>query len=347
MSDSSGGPTEGPGKPAPPLSRRQAARAREAAAEPSAAFQAHVRAARSEFDTHVAHARAEFEEANERIKQRTGRNLILAIIIALAIGAVVLSTLLFVKWFFLIFALGAALLGVFEFSRALSASGRRVDLGPQLAAGTVLVLLPAVVDAWLHWVTVFAAVAFVVVWRLLRQMVADDGRPSAAILSDALVSAFVQLYVPFFASLCVVLLRQDGGQWWILAFVIIAVASDTGAYASGLAWGRHPMAPKISPKKTWEGFAGAAVAAVIAGVLLAIFLLALPWWAGAVVGLVILGTATAGDLGESMIKRDLGIKDMSSWLPGHGGVLDRLDSILPSAMAALALYYLFSPLVIA
>lgn len=346
MSDRSGGPAEVPGEPAPPLSRRQAARAREAG-EPSAAFQAHVRAARSEFDSHVAHARAEFEEANERIKQRTGRNLILAIVIALAIGAVVLSTLLFVKWFFLVFALGAALLGVFEFSRALSASGRRVDVVPQLVAGTVLVLLPAILDPWLHWVTVFAAVAFVVVWRLLRQMVADDGRPGGAILSDALVSAFVQLYVPFFASLCVVLLRQEGGQWWILSFVIIAVAADTGAYASGLAWGRHPMAPKISPKKTWEGFAGAAAAAVIAGVLSAVFLLSLPWWAGIVVGLVILGTATAGDLGESMIKRDLGIKDMSSWLPGHGGVLDRLDSTLPSAMAALALYYLFSPLVIA
>ena len=104
------------------------------------------------------------------------------------------------------------------------------------------------------------------------------------------------------------------------------------------------MAPRISPKKTWEGFAGAALAALIAGVLLSLFMLGLPWWTGLVIGAVILGTATAGDLGESMIKRDLGIKDMSSWLPGHGGVLDRLDSILPSVVGALALFYLFSPL---
>jgi phosphatidate cytidylyltransferase len=104
------------------------------------------------------------------------------------------------------------------------------------------------------------------------------------------------------------------------------------------------MAPRISPKKTWEGFAGAAAAALVAGLLLGLFMLHIPWWAGLLFGIVILLTATAGDLGESMIKRDLGIKDMSSWLPGHGGVLDRLDSILLSIVAALAMYYLLAPL---
>ena len=157
----------------------------------------------------------------------------------------------------------------------------------------------------------------------------------------------MQLYVPFLGSLAMVLLRQEGGQWWVLAFIIIAVASDTGAYATGLALGRTPMAPRISPKKTWEGFAGAVAAALIAGVLLAWLMIGLPWWAGLIMGAVIVVTATAGDLGESMLKRDLGIKDMSSWLPGHGGVLDRLDSILPSAAAALALFYLLSPLGVA
>ena len=175
-------------------------------------------------------------------------------------------------------------------------------------------------------------------------MFAKDGRIYGAVLGDVLIAGLIQLYVPFLTSLCLILLRQDGGEWWVLAFVIIAVASDTGAYATGLSFGKHPMAPRISPKKTWEGFAGAAAAASIAGVLLALFMLGLPWWTGLILGVVILGTATAGDLGESMIKRDLGIKDMSSWLPGHGGVLDRLDSILPSATAALALYYLLQPL---
>ena len=306
-----------------------------------------MRAARSELENQVAHARAEFEEANERIKERTGRDLILATLIGLAIGAVLVGSLIFVKWLFVVFALAAALLGIFEFSRALKATGRRVDLVPQLVVAAVLVLTPHFVDLWLLWVAVFVAVAFVIVWRLVAQMAARDGRTYGDVLSDVLVAGFIQLYVAFLASMCVVLLRQDGGEWWVLAFIIVAVASDTGAYAAGLAFGRHPMAPKISPKKTWEGFAGAVVAALVAGVLLALFMLGLDWWTGVVFGIVILGTATAGDLGESMIKRDLGIKDMSSWLPGHGGVLDRLDSILPSGTAALALYYLFTPLVAA
>ncbi|WP_127474678.1 phosphatidate cytidylyltransferase [Microbacterium sulfonylureivorans] len=308
-------------------------------------IQSHIRAARSEFENQVAHARAEFEEANERIKQRTGRDLILAILIGVAAGALLLSSLIFVKELFLVFALAAVLLGVFEFSRALVAAGRKVDLIPQLVAGGIVVLSGFFFELWLHWVVVFVAVAVVVVWRLLVQMASHDGRTYGAVLGDVLIGGFVQLYVPFFGSLCVVLLAQDGGEWWVLAFIGVVVAADTGAYAAGLSFGRHPMAPRISPKKTWEGFAGAFAAAVLAGVLLGIFMLGLDWWMGVVIGIVILGTATAGDLGESMIKRDLGIKDMSSWLPGHGGVLDRLDSILPSTAAALALYYLFTPLV--
>jgi phosphatidate cytidylyltransferase len=303
-----------------------------------------VRAARSEFEHQVAHARAEFEEANERIKERTGRDLIVATLLGLALGAVLIVSLIFLKWLFLVFALAATLLGTFEFSRALISAGRKVDVVPQLVIGAVLVLSGYFVELWLHWVAVFVAVAVVVVWRLIGQMFAKDGRSYGQVLGDVLTAGFIQLYVPFLASLCVILLRQEGGEWWVLAFIVVVVAADTGAYAAGLTFGKHPMAPKISPKKTWEGFAGAAVAALTAGVLLALFMLGLPWWSGLVLGAVILGTATAGDLGESMIKRDLGIKDMSSWLPGHGGVLDRLDSILPSAMAALALYYLFHPL---
>lgn len=314
-------------------------------ADSAPARQAHIRTARSEFESQVAHARAEFEEANERIKQRTGRDLILATLIGVAAGAVLLGSLIFVKQLFLVFALAAVLLGVFEFTRALVASGRRVDLVPQLLAGTVVVLSGYFFELWLHWVVVFVAIAVVIVWRLVAQMVSGDGRTYGAVLGDVTIAGFVQLYVPFFASLCTVLLAQEGGEWWVLAFIGVVVAADTGAYAAGIMFGKHKMAPRISPKKTWEGFAGAVAAAVIAGVLLGIFMLGLDWWMGVVIGLVILGTATVGDLGESMIKRDMGIKDMSSWLPGHGGVLDRLDSILPSAAAALALYYLFSPLV--
>lgn len=328
-----------------PSTRRSAQRRDAEPVDPSPAFQAHLRAARSEFESQVAHARAEFDEANERIKARTGRNLILAILIALAIGAVLLGSLVFVKWAFLVFALAALLLAVFEFARALTAAGRRVDVAPQLAAGAIILVSAYFVDPWMLWVVLFVALAIVVVWRLVAQMASGDGRTYGLVLGDVLIAAFIQLYVVFLASLCVVLLSREGGEWWVLAFIIVAVAVDTGAYVAGISFGRHPMAPRISPKKTWEGFAGAAVAAVVAGVLVGMFMLGLDWWMGATLGVAILATATAGDLGESMIKRDLGIKDMSSWLPGHGGVLDRLDSILPSTVAALALYYLFTPLV--
>jgi phosphatidate cytidylyltransferase len=347
MSDASGDatPPSTTGS-AGPLSRRDAARVRreQTMHDPSAAIQAQFKAARDGLETQVAHARAEFEEANERIKQRTGRDLILAIVIGLAIGAVLIASLIFVKWLFVLFALAAAVLGMFEFGRALQASGRRFDVWPQIVAGAALVLAGYFLGSWLHWVVTFVAVAFVLVWRLIAQMAAHDGRLYGDVVADVLVAGFAQLYVAFLASLCVVLLSQNGGEWWVLAFIIVAVASDTGAYASGLAFGRHPMAPRISPKKTWEGFAGATLAAVVAGAVLGIFMLHIPWWAGVLFGAVILATATAGDLAESMIKRDLGIKDMSSWLPGHGGVLDRLDSILLSIVAALAMYYLLYPL---
>ncbi|MBF4560730.1 phosphatidate cytidylyltransferase [Microbacterium sp. VKM Ac-2870] len=316
-----------------------------ARAESTSNFQAHVRAARSEFEHQIDRARADFDQVNDRINARTGRNLLMAIVIGVAIGLVVLGSLLFIKWLFLIFAIPVCLLGVFEFSRALQTAGRRVDVWPQLVAGTIIMLSAFFAGHLTHWALTFGAVAAVIVWRLMAQMVARDGRRYGDVLGDVLIAGFVPLYVPFLASLAFVLLRQEQGEYWVLGMLIAVVATDTGAYASGLAFGSHPMAPRISPKKTWEGFAGGALATIAASILWALFMLHVPWWAGAIFGLLILGCATLGDLGESMIKRDLGIKDMSSWLPGHGGVLDRLDSILPSAAAALALYFLFFPLV--
>ncbi len=120
------------------------------------------------------------------------------------------------------------------------------------------------------------------------------------------------------------------------------ISVDTGAYATGLNFGKHPMAPRISPKKTWEGFAGSVAAAMIAGVLISLFMIHQPWWFGLIMGAALTLTATMGDLAESLIKRDLGIKDISTWLPGHGGFLDRLDSTLPSAVLAYAFYLIFA-----
>jgi len=324
-----------------PLTRAEARRS----GDGSTAFGEHVRAARSEFEHQIDRARADFEQVNDRINARTGRNLLMATLIGVVVGAAFLASLLFIKWLFLFFAVPVALLGVFEFSRALQTSGRRIDVVPQLVSAVILVMSGYFFGYWTHWVLTFALVATLVVWRLLAQMIRADGRSYGDVVSDVLATGFVPLYVSFLASLTLMLLRQEQGEYWLLGMIVAVVAADTGAYAAGLAFGSHPMAPRISPKKTWEGFAGGAVAAIVLSVLYALFVLHTPWWVGAIIGVVILGSATIGDLGESMIKRDLGIKDMSSWLPGHGGVLDRLDSILPSAAVALALYFLFFPLV--
>ncbi len=314
--------------------------------EKGSAFHAQMRAARTGLEHQVEKARADLEHANERINARTGRNLFVAILIALGVGGVAVASLLIWDWIFLIFVAALAILGVFEFSRALKVANYRVDVWPQAAAGAVIIVSAYFFGHFTHWVISAAAVAFVIVWRLIAQMVARDARRYDAVFADAVVSGFIPLYVPFLGSLAIVLLREDGGNLWVLAMAVIVVASDTGAYATGLAFGRHPMAPRISPKKTWEGFAGAALSAMLAGVLLSLFLLNLPFWAGFILGIALLLSATLGDLAESLIKRDLGIKDMSSWLPGHGGVLDRLDSMLPSTAVVLGLFYALHPLAV-
>ena len=303
----------------------------------------HLRARRDEFGSHVSQARDQFDQANARIKQRTGRDLILAILIGVGLGAVLLSSLLFNKWVFVPIAVVVGLLATYELARALRTGGRRIDLVPQLVGGAAILIAGPFGELWLSWVMLISAVALISVWRLIAQMVTGDGRTYGDVIADVLVGAFVQVYVPFLTSVALMLLSRENGEWWVLSFVAVAVSADTCAYVAGLTLGKHPMAPRISPKKTWEGFAGAVLGSLVIGVLMALLFLQVPWWGGLIFGALILGAATLGDLGESMLKRDLGIKDMSSWVPGHGGLLDRLDSILPSTVPALALSFLLAP----
>ncbi|MGO1235134.1 MAG: phosphatidate cytidylyltransferase [Microbacterium gubbeenense] len=310
----------------------------------SASLQARLTTARDDFENRVDRAREQIDATNARIMKRTGRDLFAAIGVGVIAGAAVIGSLLFLKWVFAILALAIAGLGVFEITRALQARGRRIDLVPQLVAVVIIISAAFWFHSAVHWTALFLALAFIVVWRVVAQMSGSDGRVYASIFTDIIVGCFISIYVPFLASSALVLLRHEGGEWWILAFLLVVVAADTGAYATGLAFGRHKMAPRISPGKTWEGFAGGAVVSLIAGALAGEFMLGIPWWAGAIFAAPLVLSAMMGDLGESMIKRDLGIKDMSSWLPGHGGVLDRLDSILPSAVVALAMFQLLAPL---
>jgi phosphatidate cytidylyltransferase len=147
---------------------------------------------------------------------------------------------------------------------------------------------------------------------------------------------FTAAYVPLLCSFAALMVVPPDGAARVLVFVIGVVASDVGGYTAGVLAGKHPMAPTISPKKSWEGFGGSLVTGMVAGALSVVFLLHGPWWAGVLTGALLVVSATLGDLVESLMKRDIGIKDMGTLLPGHGGVLDRLDSLLPTALVAWA-----------
>lgn len=305
-------------------------------------FQAQLDSGLSEFEAQLRDARKHFDDAQERINARTGRNLLFAIIFGLLLGFAMLASLIFIKELFLVVAAVLLSFVVVELAGALRYAGRDVPRTASVLATLGALPLAYYFPAVGQWWGITAAIVFVTAWRLIEGLLPSHRVPAAELAKDLGAGALIQLYVTALGTFAVVLLSHEGGQWWTLAFLIIVVATDVGAYASGLAFGRHPMAPRISPKKTWEGFAGAAAAAVIGGILLALFMLDQPWWVGVILGATLVVVATVGDLTESLIKRDLGIKDISSWLPGHGGFLDRLDSILPSAVVAYALYLIFA-----
>jgi len=283
---------------------------------------------------------SQLREANEELNRRSGRPLVAAIITGLVLGGAVMAGIFFKPVLVLVTA-AATVAGASELANALRDTGRRVPRIPLIVAAVA----GPPVGFWLGagglWLTALGGILLIAVWRLAEQGIPALRAPAAAVGRDLAAAAFVVLYVPFLASWSMVLHARPQGEWWLLGCLVIIIANDTGAYVVGLNWGRHPMAPSISPKKSWEGFAGGIAASLVAGVLIAVLMWHEPWWLGIVAGLLFLGTGTMGDLAESLIKRDIGIKDMSGWLPGHGGVLDRLDSIVPSVVVAFGLYSIF------
>jgi phosphatidate cytidylyltransferase len=304
-------------------------------------LEARAHAIKRDLQAEVRVTRAQIDAANLKIEARTGRNLPLAIVIGLGLGVLMMFSLIVYKWLFMIF--GGALIAftAFELASALRFAGRDVPRWGTVIATVAIVPAAFYLGDQARWLVILAAILFVALWRLVEVVRPSHRGPAREIWKDIAAGTFIQVYVPFLGSFAVLLTGKPGGEWWTLAFLVLVISVDTGAYASGLLFGKHPMAPRISPKKTWEGFAGAVLVALIAGVILAIFMLEEPWWVGIIFGATIVFTATIGDLTESLIKRDLGIKDISTWLPGHGGFLDRLDSILPSAAAAYALFLIF------
>ncbi|TFD91986.1 phosphatidate cytidylyltransferase [Cryobacterium lactosi] len=325
--------TDDPGPTKPPQRGRGTGRAE---------FRAQVQSTKADIERQVQATRAQLDATNERIEARTGRNLILATLIGLGLGGLMLVSLIFIKSLFMILAVVVVAFTALELAEALRRAGRNVPRIPVIVSAVAVVPAAFYLGAGGQWLAMMVGIVFITLWRLAMLIMPAHRVPARILLGDIGAGFLIQVYVVFLASFAVLLVAQPDGEWWTLSFLLLVISADTAAYASGLSFGKHPMVPTISPKKTWEGFAGAALATTVVGILLAVFMLDQPWWFGAVFGLVILVAATFGDLAESLIKRDLGIKDMSSWLPGHGGFLDRLDSILPSAAAAYALYLIFA-----
>jgi len=272
---------------------------------------------------------------------RAGRDLPAAIASAVVLLGAIAASLAFWKTAFMVIVVAAVVVAIWELHRGLLAKSIDVPEQPLMAGGVVMVVVAYFFGAP-ALVTATAVTALVTMLWLLRRGI--DGY-----VQNATASVFVLVYVPFLGSFVALLLaeggardfdRWDDGVKGILVFILVTIASDIGGYVAGVLFGKHPMAPVISPKKSWEGFAGSLVFCVAVGVGLVVWMLDGDWWVGVALGLIAVVMATLGDLCESVIKRDLGIKDMSQVVPGHGGLMDRLDSLLATiAPVWLLLHY--------
>ncbi len=260
---------------------------------------------------------------------RAGRNLYAAIGVGVLLGGLVIASLFIRKEAFVVVATVAAVVATWELLRAMAEGDIHPPAVPTFLGAAVI---PPVAYAFGPQALASAvALTFVaiLVWRSIGP-VQDATRDIAG-------GFFTTLYVPSLISFAMLLVHPADGAWRIVVFILTTICSDIGGYAVGVLFGRHPMAPTVSPKKSWEGFAGSAASCVLAGSLSVHFLLEGRWWVGALMGCCVVVAATIGDLCESMIKRDLGIKDMSNLIPGHGGLMDRLDSLVIAAPVTWAI----------
>lgn len=268
-------------------------------------------------------------------KKSAGRDLGAAIGVGVGLGVVIIASLFVVKAVFVGVIAGAVVVGLWELtSRLQERKDIKAPLVPLAIGGAAMVVAGYARGAEGAWVAMALTALAVLVWRMTE--------PPEGYLRDVTAGLFAAFYVPFLATFVAMMLAADDGAWRVLVFLILTVVSDTGAYAVGWRFGKKKLAPRISPGKTREGLLGAVAFAMVAGALCMQFLIDDgTWWQGLLLGLVVAISATLGDLGESMIKRDLGIKDMGTLLPGHGGIMDRLDSLLPTAPVVWLLLVIF------
>ncbi|TLM74147.1 phosphatidate cytidylyltransferase [Pseudarthrobacter sp. NamB4] len=292
-------------------------------------------------------ARTRGKQPRSNPTPKAGRNLPAAVVVGLAMLFAVLGGLLFLPLGFVAVTTTFAVFGVWEIYRALEANGTRMPIIPVMT-GTVAMPFAAYLGGIesLLFAMLLSSVA-VLLWRSIES--------AAGSANSIFAGVFTLGWVPFFISFAALPLHAPSGAtplglwpggtipegaWQIAVMLLLVVSNDTFGYLVGASLGKHPMAPKISPKKSWEGFAGSIGGAMLIGILACLFVLDKPWWVGVVLAVGLVAASTAGDLAESMVKRELGIKDMSSILPGHGGVMDRLDSIVFASPVAFVLYVL-------
>ncbi|MFV0459044.1 MAG: phosphatidate cytidylyltransferase [Actinomycetales bacterium] len=267
---------------------------------------------------------------------KAGRNLPAAIAVGVGLGALCLITLFWRRELFAVLLMIAVAQGIRELVTSLRSRQLHVPMIP-LQIGSVGMAVSAFVGGpqAMFYAFVLTCLA-VLAWKVL------DAHGGATV-RDAAAGVFVAAYVPYLAGFAVLMLAEPDGQWRIVTMIAIPVFSDIGGYIFGVLWGKHPMAPSVSPKKSWEGLAGSLLFGVLTGVVCVVFGINGPWWAGVIVGICAVITGVLGDLSESLLKRDLGIKDMGDILPGHGGVLDRIDSLLPTAPVMYLLLAILAP----
>lgn len=269
-----------------------------------------------------------------RPKNSAGRNLPAAIAVGVALAALVLVATYVgpVMWYPVVCV--AAAMAMWEVLTRLRENGYGVYRFVMIVLGLCMI-----VSTWQFSYPGLLATFTISALMIMFARLFYHGRhtPPHNYLRDTAVSIFILVWIGLFGSFAAMISRLEtphvSGSYFIVTFILCVVASDVGGYVAGVLFGSHPMAPAVSPKKSWEGFAGSVTFGAIAGVLSGIYLLSSPWWAGLVFGLGIVVCATLGDLVESQFKRELGLKDMSGLLPGHGGLMDRIDGILPAAAA--------------
>jgi phosphatidate cytidylyltransferase len=277
-------------------------------------------------------------------KEAGGRSLSKSIIVGLALGVGFLASILFIKELFIPLAAAAAAVGAWELSTALRLKGWYVPRVPAVV-GSVLIMPATYYGGPIaQWLVSLGTVAALILWRavhLLWERRKNNLQTLKVTLRDFAAAAFLVIYLPLSLSFTMLLLLREDGQWWVVSFVATVALIDSAGYLVGRKFGRLKIAPGVSPKKTWEGLLASIVAGSITAIGFTVFVLGGQWWIGLIMAGALLLSAVFGDLAESLIKRDLGVKDMSSLLPGHGGLMDRLDSILPSALMAYLISVVF------